>query len=127
MILYHFCATFSEDRILSEGIRLGQFAYFHDGHYQFIPKCQWLTKDPDPKNQSWATQHLIDYGRTAYRMTVNIPQSHHKKLIPAADFVRNMPDEAKSVIYGWPGSENWYIFRGDIPAKWIVGCKKFDK
>lgn len=125
MILYHFCAEFSKSGILAEGIKLGQFAYFHDGDYQFIQKCQWLTKDPDPRNQSWATQNLIDYSRTAYRMTVNIPQSHHKKLIRVADFVRDMPDEAKLIVEGWPGSENWYIFRGNIPPKWILGCNKF--
>ena len=124
MILYHFCAIGSKEGILSEGIRLGQFAYPNNDGYKLIPNCQWLTKDSDPKNQSWATQNLIHYSRTAYRMTVNIPNSRHKKLIRAVDFVRNMPAEAKQIVTGWTGSENWYIYRGKIPPQWIVGCHR---
>ncbi|MCK9577751.1 MAG: hypothetical protein M0R51_17725 [Clostridia bacterium] len=127
MILYHFCAEFSKDGILSEGIRLGQFAYFTNGDYKFIPNCQWLTKDANPKNQSWATTNIIDYSRTAYRMTINIPNNRHKKLIRAVDFVHDMSGEAKQIVNGWFGSENWYIYCGKIPPQWILGCHRMEE
>lgn len=124
MTLYHFCAERNKNSILLEGLTLGQFPQFSNGQYKFLPRCQWLTTEPDPKKQSWATQNLIDYSRTEYRLTVNIPDSYHKKLVRATDFVKDMPEEAQQIVTGWNGSENWYIYRGNIPAKWIVGCKR---
>jgi hypothetical protein len=127
MILYHFCAKQDKDNILKEGITLGQFPQFSNGQYQLIPCCQWLTEESDPKKQSWATQNLIDYSRTAYRLTVNIPGSYHKKLIRAVDFIKDFSEEAQQIVTGWDGSEKWHIYQGKIPAKWVVGCHRMEK
>lgn len=126
MTLYHFCAEQDKSNILKEGITLGQFPKLVSGQYQFVPHCQWLTADPDPQKQSWATKHLIDYSRTAYRLTINIPANYHKKLIRAIDFVKDMPEEAQRIVTGWGGSDEWYIYHGKIPAKWIVGCHRVE-
>ena len=126
MILYHFCAAHMKDSILAEGLTKGMFPHFEGDDLEPIPKCQWLTKDPDPRRQSWATQNLINYSRTAYRLTVDIPRSHHKKLVRALDFIRDMPAEDQELVTGWAGGDQWYIYRGNIPPKWIVGCHKVE-
>ena len=126
MTLYHFCAKQDKNSILLEGLTLGQFPKLENGQYQFIPRCQWLTAEVDPQKQSWATQNLIDYSRTACRLTVNIPGSYQKKLVRAIDFVKDMPEEAQQIVTGWDGSDKWFIYRGIIPAKWIVGCRKME-
>lgn len=122
MILYHFCAAHMKDSIMNCGLTLGGFPLLSDGQYQLIPRCQWLTAESDPRKQSWATKHLIDYSRTAYRLTIDIPSSYHKKIVLATDFVKDMSGEAKQIVTEWAGSDKWYIFRGIIPAKWIIGC-----
>lgn len=124
MTLYHFCAAHMKNSILANGLTEGKFPHWEGNNLQPIPRCQWLTADPNPRNQSWATQHVIDYSRTAYRLTVNIPDSYRKKLFRALDFVRDMPIEDHQLVNGWPGGENWYIYCGNIPAKWIVGCRR---
>ncbi len=122
MILYHFAPAHLVSQILQDGLTLGTFPLYEDGELQFLPRCQWLTLEPDERKQSWATKSLIDYNRTAYRLTIAIPDSHHKKLIRASDFIRGFPQEACRLIEDWPGSDKWYIFRGRIPPKWILGC-----
>lgn len=124
MTLYHFCAAHMLKSILAEGLTEGMFPHFEGEKFEPIPRCQWLTADPDPKKQSWATRVYINYSRTAYRLTVNIPDSYRKKLVRAADFVKEMSEEDQRLVTDWPGSENWYIFRGKIPVKWIVGCHR---
>ena len=126
MILYHFCAAFMKDSILAEGLTEGAFPHWEGTDLKPIPRCQWLTVDSDPRNQSWATQHVIDYSRTAFRLTINIPNSHHKKLVRALDFIRNMSAEDQQLVTGWAGGDKWYIYRGNIPPKWIVGCHKIE-
>lgn len=110
--------------IMEEGLTEGAFPHFEGDKLTPISRCQWLTADPDPRRQSWATSILINYSRTAYRLTVNIPDSHRKKLIRATDFVKDMLAEDQKLVTGWAGSESWYIFRGIIPVKWIIGCHR---
>lgn len=124
MTLYHFCAAHMKDDIMRCGLTLGQFPFLSGGEYQLITRCQWLTAEPDSREQSWATQNMIDYSRTAYRLTINIPDNYHKKIVLATDFVKDMSEESAQIVTGWPGSDKWYIYRGIIPANWIVGCKK---
>lgn len=126
LTIYHFCAAHMKDNILAEGLTKGYFPYWEGNNLKPIPQCQWLTTDPDPRNQSWATQHLINYSRTAFRLTIVIPKSHHKKLVRALDFVRNMPVQDQQLVTGWAGGDKWYIYRGNIPAKWIVGCHQME-
>ena len=125
MVLYHFCAAHMIPSIMKHGLTLGQWPRIGELHKNW-PKCQWLTKDPNPKNQSWATRRLVSYSRTAYRLTVKIPDSHHRKCVKATDYIKDLPDYEHSLITEWDGSENWYVYTGNIPPKWIVGCRKME-
>lgn len=124
MILYHFCPAHMVEGIKKNGLTLGKFPLLGDGHTSFIDDCQWLTADPDPKNQSWATSHLIPYSRTAYRLTVEIPPSRVRKLYRALTFVKDLKPEHREIVEGWSGSEDWYIYKGKIPPKWIKKCER---
>lgn len=124
MTLYHFCAAHMVQAIRENGLTLGGFPLFEKGKAQFLPNHQWLTVEPDSRKQSWATSNMIDYSRTDYRLTVNIPESRRRKLVRAADFVKDMPEESRFIVENWDGSDKWYIYLGKIPAKWIVGCRK---
>lgn len=124
MILYHFCPAHMVQSILDEGLTKGKFPVLGDRHYSFMDNCQWLTDEKDPQSQSWNTSQLIPYSRTACRLTIHIPDSHHKKLVLATDYVKPLPVEAQGIVLDWEGHTHWYIFKGRIPVKWIVGCKK---
>lgn len=124
--LYHFCAGFCVDSIKELGLILGICPVDLGDKVKFIPKCQWLTSNPDPQKQSWATSHALNYSRTAYRLTVVIPRNHRKHLIAATEFVKELPKEAQQLVNGWPGSEEWYIYRGTIPPKWIKEIVKME-
>lgn len=123
MILYHFCAAHMKSAILQNGLTLGSYP-IQGKPLKDWPKCQWLTKDRDPKRQSWATRNLISYSRTAYRLTVKIPDNYgRKKLQSAEQFVAELLEEDRKPVTEYPGSKNWYVYLGHIPPKWIVGCK----
>lgn len=126
MILYHFCAAHMLPSIRENGLTLGKYPIFESPINEW-PKCQWLTSNKDPKAQSWATRHLIPYSRTAYRITVRVPDSYHKKLIQAVRYAMNLPEKDRAIVTEWPGSENWYVYLGKIPPKWIIGCKRMEK
>ena len=123
-VMYHFCAAHFLRSILSQGLTLGMTPATKDGAVGLIPGTQWLTKDRDPQRQSWNTNNLVPYSRTAYRLTISIPHSHRKKLVKAADFMKELGDEVG--LMEWPGSDNWYIFLGKIPPTWIVGVKRME-
>lgn len=122
MKLYHFCAAHMVASILKNGLTLGQCTIFYPMGEKLIPKCQWLTSESDPEKQSWATARLIQYSRTAYRLTIEIPYQAQRKLHRAADFIMQYPLEARGLVIGWEGSENWYIFKGIVPPEWIAAC-----
>ena len=122
-VMYHFCAAHFVRAILLEGLTIGMTPAVRDGVVGLVQGTQWLTTDKDPRRQSWNTNNLVPYSRTAYRLTINIPHSHRKKLVKAADFLR---DQDEMGLMDWPGSENWYIFLGKIPPTWIVGVKRME-
>lgn len=124
--LYHFCAAQDVESIKRQGLTLGMCPVVTDYGIKFIKKCQWLTKDMNPAAQSWATSHGLNYSRTAYRLTVVIPKKHVRNLIVSTEFVKELPKEAQEVVNGWPGSEEWYIYRGTIPPKWIKEIVKME-
>lgn len=124
--LYHFCAEFCVRSILENGLTMGITPIWEGNNLHIEKKTQWLTSDGAPDHQSWNTKHLLPYSRTAYRFTINIPYSHRKKLILAKDFVAQCAAENASLVLGWSGSENWYIFQGIIPPAWIVGYKRME-
>ena len=127
MVLYHFCAAHMKSAILQNGLTLGLYP-IQGKLLKDWPKCQWLTKDPDPEKQSWATRNILSYSGTAYRLTVKIPDNYcWKKLQPAEQFVAEMSEDDRKPITEYLGSENWYVYLGRIPPKWIVGCKCMGK
>ena len=126
MTLYHFCPAHMLDGIKRQGLTLGAFPLQGDGHFTPMWGFQWLTSEPDPKKQSWATSHFIDYSRTAYRLTIEIPHSHKRSLFLATDFIKHLKLEQKMIVLAWAGHEAWYIFKGNIPPKWIKKIERMD-
>lgn len=124
MILYHFCPEHLKGSILLEGITKGVFPLMKSGG--LVWDVQWLTSARDPKAQTWATQNLILYSRTAYRLTVDIPSSRRKKILRALDWVKRLPEGDREIVTEWPGSDAWYVYLGKIPTKWIVGCRRME-
>lgn len=90
MILYHFCPAHLKSAILMEGLTKGGFPLMQSGG--FVWHVQWLTSERDRRQQTWATKNLISYSRTAYRLTIDIPDSRWKKLMKALDWVSVFPD-----------------------------------
>lgn len=123
--MYHFCAAHTLQSILDSGLTLGCTPIWDSGKLRVEERTQWLTQDGAAGRQSWDTRITLPYSRTAYRLTINIPYSHRKKLIRAANFMVQFPDaENRDLIEGWAGSEYWYVFRGIIPPAWIAGHRK---
>ena len=121
MVLYHFCAKRFLPGILRDGLTKGGTPIIENGIMRFQIGHQWLTAEKDPRKQSWNTHNLISYSRTEVRLTVSIPDSYRKKLIKATDLVKTLPQEGWYIITDYAGSEAWYIYKGRIPPKWIVG------
>ena len=121
MILYHFCAKRFLPGILRDGLTKGGTPIIENGIMRLQMGHQWLTAEKDPRKQSWNTHNLISYSRTAVRLTVRIPDSYQKKLVKATDLVKTLPPDGRYIITDYAGSEAWYIYKGRIPPKWIVG------
>lgn len=124
MILYHFCPAHLKSAILMEGLTKGGFPLMQSGG--FVWHVQWLTSERDRRQQTWATKNLISYSRTAYRLTIDIPDSRWKKLTKALDWVSVFPDGDRKIVTEWPGADAWYVYLGKIPPKWIVGCRRME-
>ena len=121
MVLYHFCAKRFLPGILRDGVTLGGTPIIEGGMMRHQMGHQWLTAEEDPRKQSRNTHNLISCSRTAVRLTVSIPDSYRKKLVKATDLVKTLPPEGRYIITDYAGSEAWYIYKGRIPPKWIVG------
>jgi hypothetical protein len=108
------------ESIRKRGLVLGKFPLIGDGHYTFIQGLQWLTDDPNPAAQSWATSILIPYDRTEYRLTVNVPMNRTRRLHKAKVFAKKLSEAQREIVEAWAGSEHWYIYEGSISPKWIT-------
>ncbi len=118
--LYHFAPEHLLENIMKQGLTDGVLPNFlPSGQVIFHKPIQWLTSDPGFENQSWATKELIDYDRTAVRLTVKIPKSSRKQLWGAHEMLPSLPAGSRQLITDWPGSEDWYLFFGKIPRGWI--------
>ena len=135
MILYHFCCERDMKGIRSQGITKGVIAgemrVNHPGkpstwQYYFIPGWQWLTLDADHDGQSWATRHLIRYDRTEYRFTVDVPEKETAQLFDMDKLNAAIPG-TDALFLGWPGSENWRVYHGNIPKYWLTGLDHWNK
>lgn len=127
MVLYHFCAKHCLNDILRDGLTLGMTPVFTANSMSIMRGHQWLTAEKDPRKQSWNTHNLISYSRTAVRLTVCIPDNYRKKLIKATDLVKTLPPEGRYIITEYAGSEAWYIYKGRIPPKWILGYELMEE
>lgn len=119
MLLFHFCPAHMADAIMRDGLSLGKLPVILDNGTLLYDGCQWLTEEPDPDRQSWATSEGIGYSRTACRISIWIPKRHLRHLWKATDLVPLLPPMSKTIISDWEGSEKWYAYLGIIPAKWI--------
>lgn len=123
MTIYHFCASRHVKKILREGLTVGMVCVpVHTGYIAYTGYT-WLTLDPEPTRQSWATRNAIKYSRTAYRLTITIPASEEHRVMDQAEVEDRFP--GSGVLFkGWGGSENWRVFRGSIPKEWIEKAEK---
>lgn len=119
MILYHFCAKKNVKQILRQGIAIGGLTEIHRTGFYVHSGWIWLTLDPDPKNQSWATNNCITYSRTAWRLTVELPDSELAKLYDRKKLIPLYP-ACDLLFKDWDGSENWRAFHGVIPREFII-------
>lgn len=124
MKLYHFTPAHLAERVIRNGITLGRLPVrLTDGRIFLLSNCQWLTSDGNFDSQSWATQQIVKYDRTAVRFKVVIPKTSRKNLASASEFAevikKQLPGPAHRIITDWQGSENWFLYFGRIPAGWI--------
>jgi hypothetical protein len=96
------------------------------GEVEFITSTQWLTAEPNPGAQSWATSEYITYSRTAYRVTVEIPvKFSQKKLYRGIDFARAIKNP--ELVTKYAGSKKWFVYHGNIPKIWITKVEKLEE
>lgn len=125
MELYHFTAERFVSPILKQGITRGVMVKTFKP-LTFLFNKQWLTKNPYFK-QDWAIgSGILPYKRNEVRLTVKIPFENYDLCKPWTQMQFLTPDVAKQLsAYGDP--ENWWIYQGEIPPKWIVKVTKSEK
>lgn len=122
MTLYHFCAENAIKSIMRHGINRGYITEIcEQGTYIIHGGWRWLTKDPDPGRQSWATMNAIPYTRTAWRLEIHIPHAEANRVYDKAGIIKIYPG-CRKLFEGFYGSENWRVFRGSIPKEWIANA-----
>lgn len=126
MTLYHFCADKHVKQIMRKGLTIGVVTEPTPAGYIMHNGWIWLTTDPNPTRQSWATRHQIKYSRTAWRLTIEIPAEFIERLFDRPMLTAIYPTTYR-LFDGWPGSENWRIFHGMIPREWIVKADKMEE
>lgn len=121
MILYHFTAARFIDRIKSEGITLGAVLVgMADGKPQIQTGLIWLTANPDFYAQTWNSRLTIKYDRAAYRITVEIPPSHQRRVLNWPLFcLGRVSRPIAQVLNSYGDPENWRLFEGVIPPEWF--------
>lgn len=122
MIVYHFCCKRDAKRIMKEGITLGHIPIWDDKNQRFVLRAgfQWLTTDSDPDAQSWDTHYLLRYSRTEVRIKIDIPDAWLDHLLDMHEMQQLIPQINPKLYEDWYGNENWRVYRGSIPKKWIV-------
>jgi hypothetical protein len=127
--LYHYTAKHHAEGIIRDRSIHGGVIPVPDAGGEYlagtVPGWQWLTSDPAWR-QSWATQLKHNCDRTEVRFTVAIPLLELHRLQRwdkvAADYGYDAELARKfREIGGGTDSSQWFIFRGAIPADWIVG------
>lgn len=120
--LYHFCCERDMRGIRTDGITNGVVVGYHlinKGTWKEIRQTdlihgwQWITYDGNHDRQSWATKQLIKYDRREYRFTIELPDNEVSQLYDR-DRLEEVIPGSKELFDGWPGSENWVAYRGNI-------------
>lgn len=119
MILYHFCADKHVKSILRKGIIIGGVTEITPKGYVVHSGWMWLTLNGNPKEQSWEGRILIRYSRTAWRLTIDIPDEALDRLYDKSKLLALYP-ASEPLFRGHPESEDWRVFHGTIPPKWII-------
>ena len=136
MELYHFCREKDWRGIRTDGITRGMIPKYtkvggpkglNRDVLTIIDGWQWLTAEPRRDHQSWATKYLLKAGmnRTEIRITVEIPEKEADSLY-TRDRIAGVYPDVDFLFEGWPGSENWRVFRGKIPKYWIRKAEKWN-
>lgn len=126
IILYHFCAGRHLRSIMTRGLVKGAIAEPTPTGFRIYSGWTWLTLDPDPGRQSWATKNIIKYDRTQCRLMIEIPDTERGKLFDRMGIVAFFPS-CDLLFDGFPGSENWRVFHGRIPLEWIKSAERINK
>ena len=124
MILYHFCADKHVKSIMREGLTIGGICEMKTSGVVLHSGWSWLTLCDDPNAQSWAkNQTLISYSRTAWRVTIEIPENQLHRLYDRERLTDEYP--STSLLFrGFEGNEQWRVFHGRIPVEWIICAEK---
>lgn len=132
MQIFHFCCGKDCRGIRTDGITEGAIPTVRKAeehtkqkyNYVLIKGWQWLTLDGDHDRQSWATKILIKENRTEYRLTIEIPEKEMDSLYDRDRLLELYP-EVGPLFDEWEGSENWRVFRGNIPKYWIRKIERY--
>lgn len=134
MTIYHFCSDKSIRGIMTDGITRGivpGFAFIsapkggRTGVAVMTKGWQWVTTDGDPMRQSWATSEYIKENRVEFRLTIEIPEKELDSLYDKEKFLTVFPNHGP-LFDEWDGSENWRIYRGNIPKYWIKDIERWN-
>ena len=124
--LYHFCAARHMKSIKYGGLRIGWVCVPGEKGIRIHSGYSWLTTDGDPKRQSWSTRQIVKYSRTAYRLTVEIPDEYADRIMDAEALEKHLPGSMMLFI-GWKGSECWRVYKGYIPPDWIKNIENVEQ
>lgn len=113
MTFYHFCAGEFLESIKKEGLTEGQIP---NGDNSFTPGFQWLTIH-QTYNQSWCRADELQYNRTEYRLTIDIPESESRNVLKWVDHFRGHP--MFNDLNNGCDPQHWFLFKGTIPPDWI--------
>lgn len=119
-ILYHFTAAHLLDGIKNEGLTLG-FVPLQLSPPKFRRGLQWLTINSE-WDQSWnGGSGLLNYSRTAYRLTVSLPNHRTDKLHRWLDYGKIMvPARMFETLNAYGDPQNWFLHFGPIPPRYIA-------
>ena len=118
-VFYHFTSHLHVDSCRNEGLKLGVMPFVKNGNLRLIKNYQWLTRRPDFK-QAWCEGGSLQYDRSEYRITIEIPKLRQKNLFKWLDKCETNKLAADLNYRGDP--ENWFIYHGIIAPQWIKEC-----
>ncbi len=119
MRLYHFTAQRFVGGIrrdgLTKGLLLESFTLL-----SMKQGFQWLTSNPS-WDQGWAEgTGRLPYRRDEVRFTVDVPEGREVDLVGQNGWKAMMTPATAEQLTSFGDPENWYVFRGYVPAEWIV-------